>query len=80
MTKVYLVKHCYDTDGGFGDAVSQEEVLCGFNNEDEAYEFVKTFENPHIYDRPYASLECGRLIVEELNMIPPKHEDMWWLH
>lgn len=30
MTKVYLVKHCYDTDGGFGDAVSQEEVLCGF--------------------------------------------------
>lgn len=50
------------------------------NNEDEAYEFVKTFENPHIYDRPYASLECGRLIVEELNMIPPKQEDMWWLH
>ena len=36
-------------------------------------------EDPHIYDSPYASLECGVLRVEELNMTQPDREDMWWL-
>ena len=31
MNKIYLVKHCFDVDGGFGDAISQEEVICGFD-------------------------------------------------
>lgn len=80
MKKIYLVKHCYDVDGGFGDAISREEVLCGFTNKGDANNFVKTFENPHVYDEPYASLKCGKLVVEELNMIPPKPEHMWWLN
>ena len=66
MNKIYLVKHCYDTNSGYGDAISKHEVLCGFTNEDEANEFVKAYENPHIYDTPYESLECGRLVIEEL--------------
>ena len=32
MNKIYLVNHCFDVDGGFGDAIPQEEVICGFDN------------------------------------------------
>lgn len=78
MNKIYLVKHCFDVDGGFGDAISQEEVICGFDNREDANEFIEKYSNPHIYDSPYASLECGILQVEELNMTPPDREDMWW--
>ena len=31
------------------------------------------------YDSPYASLECGVLRIDELNMTQPDREDMWWL-
>lgn len=79
MNKIYLVKHCFDVDGGFGDAILQEEVICGFDNREDADEFVEKYSNPHIYDSPYASLECGVLRVEELNMTQPDREDMWWL-
>lgn len=79
MNKIYLVNHCFDVDGGFGDAILQEEVICDFDNREDADEFVEKYSNPHIYDSPYASLECGILRVEELNMTPPDREDMWWL-
>ena len=79
MNKIYLVIHCFDVDGGFGDAIPQEEVICGFDNREDANGFVEKYSNPHIYDSPYASLECGILRVEELNMTPPDREDMWWL-
>ena len=26
MNKIYLVNHCFDVDGGFGDAILQEEL------------------------------------------------------
>ena len=35
MNKIYLVKHCFNVDGGFGDAISQEEVICGFDNREK---------------------------------------------
>ena len=79
MNKIYLVNHCFDVDGGFGDAIPHEEVICGFDNREDAYRFVGKYSNPHIYDSPYASLECGVLRVEELNMTQPDREDMWWL-
>ena len=34
MNKIYLVNHCFDVDGGFGDAIPQEEVICGYDTED----------------------------------------------
>ena len=37
MNKIYLVKHCFDVDGGFGDAISQEEVICGFDNREDMW-------------------------------------------
>lgn len=38
MNKIYLVNHCFDVDGGFGDAISQEEVICSFDNREDANE------------------------------------------
>ena len=35
MNKIYLVKHCFNADGGFGDAISQEEFICGFDNREK---------------------------------------------
>ena len=77
--EVYIVKHVYDVDGGFGDAIGVEDVLCGFTNKAEAEAFVSAYERLHIYDRPYASLHCGELVIEELTMIPPSVDSMWWL-
>lgn len=51
MNKIYLVNHCFDVDGGFGDAIPQEEVICGFDNREDANRFVEKYSNPHIYDR-----------------------------
>ena len=41
MNKIYLVNHCFDVDGGFGDAILQEEVICGFDNREDADKFVE---------------------------------------
>lgn len=38
MNKIYLVNHCFDVDGGFGDAIPQEEVICSFDNREDANE------------------------------------------
>lgn len=35
MNKIYSVKHCFNVDGGFGDAISQGEVICGFDNREK---------------------------------------------
>lgn len=39
MNKIYLVNHCFDVDGGFGDAIPQEEVICGFDNREDMWWF-----------------------------------------
>ena len=77
--EVYIVKHEYEVDGGFGDAVGVSDVLCGFASKAEAEAFVRAYENPHVYDRPYAELTCGDLVIEELTMTPPSVDKMWWL-
>lgn len=67
--KVYQVFHLYDEDGGFGDAIPQEQILITFGNLEDANAFVKRFENPHVYDHPYQDLHCGKLIVMESDVI-----------
>ena len=52
MNKIYLVKHCFDVDGGFGDAISQEEVICGFDNREDMWWFD--------YDKVSAVSEGGQ--------------------
>jgi len=78
-TYVYEVVHYYDTDGGFGDAIPQEDVIAVFSTKAKADECVAKYANPHVYDRPYMSLECGSLEVREREIdVMPDESEMWW--
>ena len=78
--KIYVIKHCYDVDGGFGDAVSVEDIVGYCTSEEEAQKYVKTYQNIHCYGNPYNELCCGELIVDELKKINDKSfENVWWL-
>lgn len=76
--KTFGVFHIFDVDGGFGDAIPQEELICTFNSVEEAWDFIKKYEKPHVYDCPYQCLECGQL---ELRELPTTYneKDFWWL-
>lgn len=85
--KLYMIKHYYDVDGEFGDAIEKEDCILIFNDEIDAKLFVKTFENPHVYDKPYDELSCGKLKIEEVDTIDHEKaihvmneakETYWW--
>lgn len=84
MLAIYQVIHNYDIDGGFGDAVSQSEVVATFTTRSQANRFVAKYAKPHVYYRPYADLHCGYLEVREFNFadmdVEPDESEMWWLH
>ena len=86
MEKIYQVVHEFYTDGGFGDAIWQREVVAVFEDLDDAKAFVERFEKPHIYDKPYDNLWCGQLEIDEVNVMKKgvnldeiDTEDFWWL-
>lgn len=72
------VFHIFDVDGGFGDAIGQQELICIFDTEEQANEFKTKYEKPHVYDCPYQCLECGKLEVKELPTTY-NEKDFWWL-
>ena len=84
---VYQVVHCYDTDNGIGDAEYKERVVETFENESDAKAFVSEFARPHVYDRPYSNLRCGRLEVRKIEIVRHDNFDLnaidtssfWWL-
>ena len=61
--KIYNVYHEYDTDGGFGDAIAQSDLVATFATETDAKAFVEKYSKPYVYDRPYAALYCNQLII-----------------
>lgn len=65
---MFEVIHKYDVDGGFGDAIPEEDVVARFETESEAKEFVARFAKPHIYSKPYDELWCGELVFEEVKL------------
>ena len=77
---MYIVVHMYDVDGGIGDAIVREDVICGFPTKKEALDFADRYNNPHVYETPYDDLWCGMLEVRELNMTPPTEDGMWWFN
>ena len=80
MNKIYEVVHLYDVDGGFGDAIGEEYVIARFTDKAKAEEIVEKYAKPHIYEKPYANLWCGNLIIREVEIntcIDESH--MWWL-
>lgn len=76
--RIFGVFHKYDTDGGFGDAISQKDLICIFDSLEKAEEFKKKYEDPHIFESPYDDLECGELVIEEL---PTTYDEskFWWI-
>lgn len=67
--KIYLIQHIYETDGGFGDAIYNEEILGCFLDKAQAEEYVaKWGETQYIYAKPYDYLTYGQLLVKEMNL------------
>lgn len=71
--KIYIIKHIYDVDGGFGDAIYSEEVAglvkC---SEEEIKNFVEEFNKPEVYDVPYSELTCHGIVAEEVTPVTIK--------
>ena len=66
MMALYGIYSCWDTDGGLGDAIGQEELVAVTDSEEVASEYVRKWSCEHVYDIPYAELRCGILHYEEL--------------
>ena len=66
---MYAVYHVYETEGEFGDAIGQEELVALCDNETLAKEWAKKFDRTHVYDKSYDELHCGTLLVRSLNDI-----------
>lgn len=66
---MFGVFHLYDVDGGFGDAVSKSELVAICEDENLANEYAKNFDKTRVYDKPYAELECGTLVVKNLDRV-----------
>lgn len=62
-----------DEDGGYGDAVfTQTHVGTVWATDQEIEEFLKIWDRPRIYDRPYASLSEHHIWVEKVSPIDIK--------
>lgn len=67
--RLYVVSHIYDTDGGFGDAISQKDILFTTLDKDMAEAYVNKYSKPVIYDRPYNDLYHGELEITSIPFI-----------
>lgn len=63
---MYIIEHCFDVDGGFGDAVPVRTTIGCVETEEEANAYIEKWSNPEIYDKPYADLEHKRLEAKEI--------------
>lgn len=75
--KIYHVIECYDVDGGFGDAIPCEHPIATFMNREDADQFVSDWNDPHVYDKPYAELWCQDLIVQEIEVEDHYDKSEW---
>lgn len=66
---MYIIKHVYDVDGGFGDAIEREDIVGIVDcTKAELDTFLKEYDKPIVYDEPYAYLTCHTLIAEEIKV------------
>lgn len=70
--KTYSVFHNYSVDGGFGDSVYCTDLVAIFESKEDAEAYVKKYNNPHVYDRPYDELWAGELEIKENEIIMHK--------
>lgn len=69
MSKIYVVKHGYDVDGGYGDAIYNEETVFVTSNKEEAEAWVEHWDHPFTYETPYDGLTCCSFHVEEMEVM-----------
>ena len=64
---LWAVYHCYDEDGGFGDAVSVRDLV-GIAKASllEKEEFLEKWDKPEVYAQPYADLHYHGVEIEEV--------------
>jgi hypothetical protein len=67
--KLYNVYHVYDVDGGYGDAVGEENFVVAFERETDAKAFVEKYSKPYVYKRPYEELYCNEFTIRETEII-----------
>ena len=81
IKKLWNIFHSYDVDGGFGDAVNREELVATVEATDEEIkDFIKKWDAPEVYEKPYAYLECHNVYaleveVKELQDLEPYSTD-----
>lgn len=63
--KIYVINHCYEVDGGFGDSVYVKEVVKITTNKKKAKAYERKWSRCRPYAHPYSYLTYGRLVVEE---------------
>ena len=86
MEKCYQVVHWYDVDGGFGDAISNTDVIATFKNKEDAEKFVEKYKDPYVYDTPYQDLHCGDLEISEIDILDSIDDfkedpnELWWIY
>jgi len=82
---LYNIYHAYDVDGGFGDAIGEQDYVATVEaTEKEIEEFKKEWDKPRIYSRPYADLYEHSIVVEKINVVnikdvvpyPPEYRDL----
>ena len=65
--ELWAIYHGYSVDGGYGDAIWEEEMTCAVEaTEAEIEEFVKKYDNPIVYDRPYDDLTAHHIRAEKI--------------
>ena len=74
---LYQIVHIYDVDGGFGDAIGQEDCVGVVEaSEEEIEKFLQEWDKPEIYDRPYSDLWHHTVVarpveLKRLNEVTP---------
>ena len=68
--KLWQIMHDFDVDGGFGDAISESEVVMTFmGTEDEVKALIDKYDKPYPYDKPYNWLWINSYRYEEVNCV-----------
>lgn len=76
--KIYIIMHCYDVDGGFGDAVYQEDPMFATTEGEKARQYVEKYDKPVIYSRPYDPLYHHGLCIREMDLQEPNLDKNPW--
>ena len=76
MKQLYLIFHCYDVDGGFGDPVGREDLVGSISaTPEELQEFLDKYDKSYVYDHPYSDLYAGALRAVPIPKELPLNED-----